>query len=117
MIASFAVLPPLGLFFLTLPGWIAYTALILLGAAVLSSFAVTVVIAQELMPARIGTASGLVLGLGFGAGGLAVGVLGAAADRVGLVATLAFLFVVPIPALVFALGIPETGQRRTRSAS
>ena len=85
-----------------------------MGAAVLSSFAVTVVIAQELMPARIGIASGLVLGLGFGAGGLAVGVLGAAADRIGLVPTLAFLFVVPVPALLFALGIPETGHGRIR---
>jgi FSR family fosmidomycin resistance protein-like MFS transporter len=117
VLGSFAVLPPLGLAFLTLPGWIGYTALIVLGAAVLSSFAVTVVMAQELMPARIGTASGLVLGLGFGAGGLAVGVLGAVADRVGLLPTLALLFVVPIPALALTLGIPETGRFRTRSAS
>jgi FSR family fosmidomycin resistance protein-like MFS transporter len=50
---------------------------------------------------------------GFGSGGLAVAGLGAAADRVGLVTTLAFLFLaVPIPALLLALGIPETSTRR-----
>jgi hypothetical protein len=39
--------------------------------------------------------------------------LGAAADRVGLVTTLAFLFfAVPLPALLLALGIPETATRR-----
>jgi FSR family fosmidomycin resistance protein-like MFS transporter len=112
MAISFALLPALGLLFLVLPGWLSYLALVLLGAATLSSFAVTVVIAQELMPARTGVASGLVLGLGFAAGGLAVAVLGAAADRVGLVTTLAFLCVLPVVALALVLGIPETASLR-----
>ena len=104
MLLSFAVLPPLGMLFLAVPGWVGYGALVVLGAAVLSSFAVTVVIAQELMPARLGTASGLVLGLGFGVGGMAVAVLGAVADAVGLVPTLTFLFLLPLAGLALAAG-------------
>lgn len=110
MMVSFAMLPPLGLLFLLLPGWSGYLALVLMGAAALSSFAVTVVMAQELLPARTGTASGLVLGLGFGVGGLAVGLLGAMADRVGLDATLWTICLLPVGALVLVSGIPETGS-------
>lgn len=118
MIGSFAMLPPLGLLFLVAPGWIGYVALVLMGASALSSFAVTVVIAQELMPARTGMASGLVLGLGFGIGGLAVGLLGAIADRVGLDPTLWGLCLLPAAALALVLGIPETGlSARTRTTA
>ena len=108
MLVSFAVLPPLGLLFLVLPGWVGYLALVLMGAATLSSFAVTIVAAQELMPGSVGIASGLVLGLGFAVGGLAVGALGAVADRVGLVPTLGFLCLLPVLALALVAGIPET---------
>jgi FSR family fosmidomycin resistance protein-like MFS transporter len=115
LLISFAMLPPLGLLFLVLPGWSGYLALVLMGAATLSSFAVTVVIAQELMPSRTGTASGLVLGLGFGIGGLAVGLLGAVADRVGLDATLWMLCLLPVGALALVAGLPETGTLAGRT--
>jgi FSR family fosmidomycin resistance protein-like MFS transporter len=54
------------------------------GAALLASFAVTIVVAQELMPQFVGLASGLILGLGFGTGGLGTAFSGFLADKFGL---------------------------------
>jgi len=54
------------------------------GAALLSSFSVTIVLAQEILPGNLGLASGLILGLGFGMGGLGAAVSGWIADMVGL---------------------------------
>jgi FSR family fosmidomycin resistance protein-like MFS transporter len=54
------------------------------GAALLASFAVTIVLAQELLPRYLGLASGLILGLGFGTGGLGTAVSGILADTLGL---------------------------------
>jgi FSR family fosmidomycin resistance protein-like MFS transporter len=73
------------------PRWI---LLAVAGMALLASFSVTVVFAQELLPQHLGLASGLTLGLAFGAGGLGVGMSGLMADLLGLrtsVWTLVFL--------------------------
>jgi FSR family fosmidomycin resistance protein-like MFS transporter len=66
------------------------------GAALLASFSVTVVLAQELMPQYLGLASGLILGLGFGTGGLGVAVSGWIADVIGLYHTIWIMAFVPI---------------------
>ena len=66
------------------------------GAALLASFSVTVVLAQELMPRNLGLASGLILGLGFGTGGLGVAVSGWMADGIGLYQTMWIMAFIPI---------------------
>lgn len=66
------------------------------GAALLASFSVTVVLAQELLPRHLGLASGLVLGLAFGTGGVGTALSGYIADMIGLYQTLWFLTFVPI---------------------
>ena len=48
----------------------------IIGFIMLSSFSVTVVYAQMLIPGKIGTVSGLITGLAFGMGGLGALVLG-----------------------------------------
>jgi FSR family fosmidomycin resistance protein-like MFS transporter len=66
------------------------------GAALLASFAVTIVLAQELMPQYVGLSSGLILGLTFGTGGLGSAFSGILADRLGLYQVLWILAVTPI---------------------
>jgi MFS transporter, FSR family, fosmidomycin resistance protein len=66
------------------------------GAALLSSFSVTIVLAQELLPRRLGLASGLILGLGFGTGGLGSALSGYLADSIGLYQTFWILAAVPL---------------------
>jgi FSR family fosmidomycin resistance protein-like MFS transporter len=68
--------------------------LFLIGVTIIASSSVVVVYAQELVPGKIGTVSGLFFGLSFGIGGLAAAALGALADwtSIGLVIRLcAFL--------------------------
>ncbi|WP_439644816.1 hypothetical protein [Caldalkalibacillus mannanilyticus] len=54
----------------------AYPIFLLNGFIILSSFSVTVVYAQELVPGKIGTVSGLIIGLAFGLGAIGAVVLG-----------------------------------------
>ena len=62
----------------------------------MASFSVTVVLAQELLPRHLGLASGLILGLGFGTGGLGSALSGYLADVFGLTQTVWILAFVPI---------------------
>jgi FSR family fosmidomycin resistance protein-like MFS transporter len=78
------------------------------GAALLASFSVTVVVAQELLPRHLGLASGLILGLGFGAGGLGTALTGHLADSLGLTHAVWVLAFVPLlGALLTALIKPK----------
>lgn len=80
------------------------------GAALLASFSVTIVLAQELLPRHLGLASGLILGLGFGTGGLGVAVSGLIADRVGLSGAVWLLAIVPILGSILAAFIRAPGS-------
>lgn len=54
---------------------------VVIGLILSSAFSAIVVLAQELVPGRVGAISGLFFGLAFGMGGLGAAVLGALADR------------------------------------
>jgi len=85
------------------------------GAALLASFAVTIVQAQELMPQYVGLASGLILGLGFGTGGLGSAFSGFLADRLGLNSVLWILALAPVLGAVLTAFI-RPGNREKREA-
>ncbi len=85
------------------------------GAALLASFAVTIVLAQELMPRYVGLASGLILGLGFGTGGLGSAFSGFLADRLGLNPVFWILALAPVLGAVLAAFI-RTGHSENREA-
>ena len=55
-----------------------------IGLILSSAFAAILVYAQELMPGRVGTISGLFFGFAFGMGGLGAAVLGQVADHYGI---------------------------------
>jgi FSR family fosmidomycin resistance protein-like MFS transporter len=73
------------------------------GAALLASFSVTIVLTQELLPRYLGLASGLILGLGFGTGGLGTALSGYLADMFGL--DTAFWVIAGVPFLSVGLAM------------
>lgn len=56
----------------------------IIGIVLASAFPAIVVLAQELVPGKVGAISGLFFGLAFGLGGIAAAVLGAMADAHGI---------------------------------
>ncbi|RYG71484.1 MFS transporter [Lentibacillus lipolyticus] len=68
----------------------------LLGLIVMSSFSVTVVYAQELVPGKIGTMSGLTVGLAFGMGAIGSVALGSLIDFIGLTPTMVVISLLPL---------------------
>jgi FSR family fosmidomycin resistance protein-like MFS transporter len=56
----------------------------LIGIILSSAFSAILVFAQELIPGKVGTVSGLFFGLAFGIGGIGAAVLGELADRRGI---------------------------------
>ena len=77
--------------------------LILAGAALLASFSVTVVLAQEIISKNAAMASGLTLGFGIGMGGLGVGLIGIIIEHMGLSYGINLLVWLPLAAGLFAL--------------
>lgn len=99
---------PLGvLFLLTIGGWLAFVTLALFGAVLVSSFTISVVLGQAYLPQNAGVASGLIVGLAIGAGGLGVTVLGWVADHYGLPVVLWTSAVLPVVGFAVALLLPR----------
>lgn len=78
----------------------AFPVLFLLGAIGSSSFSVTVVYAQELLPGKVGVASGLIVGLAFGMGAIGSVVLGSLADAFSLRLVIQFCSILPLLGLL-----------------
>lgn len=98
--APFAlVLPHLPLF------WV-YPAIAVMGLILLSGFSVSVVYAQELLPGKVGMASGLITGLAFGMGALGSVVLGNMADAQGMENVMLLVSFLPLIG-VLALWLPK----------
>src|SRR5205807_9930841 len=75
---------PAILLFTMYPGPWAFGSAILIGVLAASTAPLMLLMAQQLMAARAGLASGLVMGLGFVTGAIGVPINGAIADAVGL---------------------------------
>ncbi len=74
-------------------------------------FSVFVVLGQDYLPHRIGTASGVTVGLAVGVGGLASPVLGWIAESIGLHSALSLLLALPIIALLLSTRLFEPSRR------
>ena len=77
-----------------------------IGLILASAFPAMVVYAQDLMPGRTGTVSGLVFGLAFGMGSIGAAVLGTLADHIGIVAVYRICAFLPLIGLLAGL-LPE----------
>lgn len=105
--ASMLVLPPL-VFAFTLSGPLVGTALLaLVGAATIGTFGVTVVMGQEYLPARLGLAAGITMGLSIGLGGVGAPLLGYLADQSSLTTTMLVIAAMPVPGLLLTLALPR----------
>ena len=108
--ASFAV-TALGLPAIVLTGlpWV-FAPIALTGFALNQSFSLTVTLGQDYLPTRIGTSSGVTLGLAISIGGLLTPALGALADATSLHLAITVLVAFPLTGLALALRL-----RRPRS--
>jgi FSR family fosmidomycin resistance protein-like MFS transporter len=77
-------------------GSMLFVSLFVLGMILVSTFSVTVVMAQNLLPKNLGIASGLMVGFAIGTGGIGVTLLGVIADAFGVPFALRSITVLPV---------------------
>lgn len=87
--------------------WVAILAAALLGIALYLPFAIQTTLGQDYLPNRLGTASGVTLGLAIAAGGMFAPAFGVIADHAGLHTAIAILLVLSPLALLIILRLPE----------
>jgi FSR family fosmidomycin resistance protein-like MFS transporter len=88
----------------TMMTWI---ALGVSGAALQGTLPSSIVWAQDMLPANAAMASGMMLGLSFGLGGLGAAVTGAIADSIGLEQALLWMIAPLLLGLAITISIPE----------
>ncbi|OGP90370.1 MAG: hypothetical protein A2156_00120 [Deltaproteobacteria bacterium RBG_16_48_10] len=93
---SLILIFPFLLLFYHMEGPLLYLILAIAGMVLSSSFGVTVVMAQTILPERLGMVSGLMVGFAIGTGGVGVTLLGAIADHWGVPMALKTIFVLPL---------------------
>jgi FSR family fosmidomycin resistance protein-like MFS transporter len=105
-----------GALLLTIPALLLYVAFpgpqglllaALFGLFCDASLSVTLVLAQRLVPGRVGIASGVILGLGFVTGGIGVPITGRIADLYGIQIALASLAILLVLGALVGLTLPD----------
>lgn len=97
---SMLVSAPLTILIPFVPPTVAFCLLTLSGFILMSSFSVTVVYAQELVPGKIGTMAGLTVGLAFGMGAIGSMIIGYLADLIGITQTMILTGLLPLLGLI-----------------
>ena len=109
VIVAVALTAPLLLLLLVAQGaLVANVVLVPLALAMYAPSSILVVLGQEYLPARVGTASGVTLGLAVSVGGLVTPAVGFVADRTDLHTAMLLLIVVPVLATALALSLPKS---------
>jgi FSR family fosmidomycin resistance protein-like MFS transporter len=106
LLISMIILPPLLWLMPRAVGPVGLIAALIAGMAAVSTFAVVMVMAQSVIPGRIGLISGLIIGFAVGTGGIGTTLLGAVADRWGVLRALDLTALLPLAALGIALFLP-----------
>jgi FSR family fosmidomycin resistance protein-like MFS transporter len=107
---------PAILLYTTYPGPWAFLTAILIGFLAASTAPLLLLMAQQLMAARAGLASGLVMGLGFVTGAIGIPINGAIADAIGLQESLMTHVILVIVTIVLAWFLPRESEIESRSA-
>jgi FSR family fosmidomycin resistance protein-like MFS transporter len=111
LVANIAICP-LMLVFILVGGALGAIALAFVGIAVIGTFGITMVMAQQYLPTRIGTASGLSIGFSIGLGGVAAVALGGIADSVDLRTALLVSASGAVVATALTMLLPRERTRR-----
>lgn len=106
IVSTLLVTGPLMYLALATDGYIEWALTAMAGMALLASFSPAVLIAQNLIPKNQGVASGIILGLAIGIGGLGVSLTGAFADAFGITAAVYSLVILPVAGTLMALALP-----------
>ena len=90
---------------------LAWTAIasVLVGLVLSSAFSAIVVYAQELIPGKVGMVAGFVFGFAFGIGAIGAAVLGALADRFGIISVFNLCAFLPVLGFLTIL-LPKTDK-------
>ncbi|WP_306319818.1 MULTISPECIES: MFS transporter [unclassified Streptomyces] len=91
------------------PGPALYGFLALTSAGLYVPFSLQVTLGQDYLPSRVGTASGITLGLTVSIGGLASPLIGSIADHTSLRTALTPLIVMPLLSWLLFRALPEPG--------
>ena len=99
-------------------GYMLFLVLGFLGMTLISTFTVTIVMAQQLLPKNLGVASGLMVGFAIGAGGVCVTLLGVIADHFGVPVALKSIMILPLAGFLLSalLRYQEDSKTRTIAA-
>jgi FSR family fosmidomycin resistance protein-like MFS transporter len=92
-----------------------FVLLLIIGFINLSSFSVAVVYAQELIPGKIGTVTGLIIGLAFGLGAIGALALGSLIDWLGISTVMKMCSILPIIGL-FTILLPSDNKLKAWAA-
>jgi FSR family fosmidomycin resistance protein-like MFS transporter len=110
ILATLVLSAPAILLFTLFPGPWAFVSAILIGFLAASTAPLMLLMAQQLMSARAGLASGLVMGLGFVTGAIGVPINGAIADHIGLQLSLMTHVILVLGTLVIAWFLPREDE-------
>jgi FSR family fosmidomycin resistance protein-like MFS transporter len=103
LLATLLLPSPLLLLFYYSSGFITFVLLGISGMVLISTFALTTVMAQAILPHHLGMASGMMVGFTISAGGIGVTLLGTVADTWGVPMAIKAVFVMPLIAFGLAL--------------
>ena len=95
----------------------AFVVLGIAGMVLISSFALTTVMAQAILPQHLGIASGMMVGFSISAGGIGVTLLGSIADTWGVPMAIKAVFVLPLIAFVLSLLVNYPQETRETQPS
>jgi MFS transporter, FSR family, fosmidomycin resistance protein len=107
LVISMLIATPFALLFPYVHGALAVIDLLFFGFSVLSSFSVSVVYMQQMLPENIGMASGLSIGFGVGAGGIGSVFMGGISDIFGVATVFTILSLLPLAGSIIALFLPS----------
>lgn len=110
ILATLVLSAPAVLLYTLFPGPWAFLSAVLIGLLAASTAPLMLLMAQQLMAARAGLASGLVMGLGFVTGALGVPINGFIADHIGLQKSLMTHVILVLATIAIAWFLPREDQ-------